>query len=292
MASSLRNGRTPVRRLLPDGLLVAADQDRPAEFVGPPHALTGRLFLRRTDERALMLTRCDALAATLGGTADLQGPAEARVARATVLRGREAGEVSVRLSLDRHTPPGRYEIEIEIGGERVAAVATVMDVASLDIRPTSFILDNAPKLVQEKTVVVRNRGNVPLRVTDIGGVPLDDERLDCRLLRGALKEWTAREERSVESYFVEVGRQAHKALERAGLLRVHVQGAPFVLAPGEIRTITLAIEVPSTLDRHTRYTGTAPFQLADLVFVIVPAVVSTARPNGVSEPQTGERPAD
>jgi hypothetical protein len=279
----------PVRRMLADGLLVAVDRDQPVEFVGPPQALSGRLLMHKTDQRNLLLTRRDALVATLGGMSPLRGPVEAHVARATVLSGTEAREVSVTLSLDRYTPAGRYDLEIEIGGHRRSAVVTVAEVVALDIRPTSFVVDNMAKQVQEKTVVMRNLGNVPLRVADIGGVPLDDERLDCRSLRKALSAWRAREEQTVESYFVEVGRQAHDALERAGLLRVHVQGAPFQLAPGETRTVTLGVEVPATLDRHTRYTGVAAVHLADLTFVVVPAVVSTVR-DAAPEPQ--ERTAD
>lgn len=279
------SGLPGVARRLAAAELADTGDDRPLEFSGTPGALRGHVDLRNSQPRQVLLSRIDALTASVTGDAGVAGVRAARVARATVLPADGTRRVPVTLGVDRHTPPGRYEVDLEVAGRQRRAVLTVLEDLAMGLEPTTLVVGNRPGVAQEKLVVVRNGGNVPLQLADIGAVPLDDERLDCRALRGALREWSGRPDATVEGFVVEVGRQAHQALDRAGILRVHVADAPLEVPPGEQRTLTLSIEVPSTLDRHTRYYGFAPVYLADLTFVVVPAGAA-----GDDQPPPAERP--
>ncbi len=270
-------GRTSVvLKMLSADLLTVDEEDELLQFSGPPAALRGVMTVRNPSERRLMLSRIHGFDVTVRGGPGAEGVTMARIGRATVLAAGEARQVPVTLALDPHTPPGQYHVELEVAGQRRRAAVTVVEEINFDAQPTEFVVENRPKATQDKLLVVSNRGNVPVNIRDIGAVPLDDELLTCRSLRGALREWTSRQENNVESYLVEVGRQANRALEDAGILRVHIADSPLAVAPGEQRTLSLSIEVPSTLDQHTRYTGVAPFYLTDLTFVVVPAASSLA----------------
>src|SRR3954451_3306926 len=99
-----------------------SDESVVLHFSGTPGSLRGAIPLRNDHDRRVSLTRVDGLSATLAGEPGVVLMRPARVSRATVWMVGETRHVPVTLAVPRHTPPGRYESELVVGGQHHAAV--------------------------------------------------------------------------------------------------------------------------------------------------------------------------
>jgi hypothetical protein len=237
-------------------------------LAGQPEALEGVFPLRNAGESRVVLRT----ARLRGDLVNERGeilPGRDHPIRPIVLRPGQVRRATVNLGIEPQTPPGEYRGEVEVSGQVRPVVVHVTESILLDVSPTPIVVENRPDETTTKRVVFHNGGNVPLDIGEIGGVPLDDELLECRSLRAALEQW---EDRSgtVEGFLAESIRQAREILRRAGVLRVH-NPTPVTLAPGDVRPIDLEIRVPEGLEKRTRYHGSAALYTADLEFTVVPS---------------------
>jgi hypothetical protein len=200
-----------------------------------------------------------------------------------VLRPGQQRSLPIQMSLNPHTPPGEYRATLEAGGRSREVIIHITEYVLLDISPSELVLENVPDARYTKRVVFTNRGNTPLQIGELGAVPLDDERFDCRMLRAAL-EAVGDETHPLEEYVAEIARQSRDILQRAGHLRVKNTSGPFELQPGEIHPVDLEIQIPSTLEKRTRYTGTVAIYTNDLDFVVVPAQGKAKPDSGTEKP--------
>jgi hypothetical protein len=263
--------------------LLAVPGDAPTVLAGTPDRLRGRLSLRNPTGARVRLGRgrlrspsAEAALAVPPGAAG--GTLTDRIASVSVRAG-GARSVPLSLSLDPHLPPGEYQGVLEFGAWERAVVLHVTESVRLTVSPSQLVIENRPGTIRRR-VVVGNDGNVPLTVGDLGPVVLDDEQLQCRVLRATVAAG-AREARTVDDLVIELARQAQTALAQAGFLGLRNPQGPFVLQPQEVRPVDLEIRVPDGLDRHTRYSGTLPIYTTDLSFLIVPA--PDARRRGAPE---------
>lgn len=162
---------------------------------------------------------------------DLAGEANLTV----VLQPGEHRRASLRLSLGPHMPPGEHQGIVTVAGRSHPAVFHVAEQVALDVAPHEIVVENQPGAKITKRVVFRNAGNVPLHIGEIAPVVLDEE-----------------------------------AGEKADVLRVRKKGAVVELRPGEVRQLDLEVDVPATLEKHTRHYGSVALYTADLTFVVVP----------------------
>ena len=157
------------------------------------------------------------------------------------------------------------------------------EVIDLEIEPSPVVVEHRAATRLEKTVVLRNAGNVSLTIGEIGPVALDEELLSCRTGRAALADLDDASA-SMDAYIAAVLRATKAAVAQIGVLRVHNARGTFELAPGDVVPLPLQITVPGKLISGARYIGVAPLYTADLTFLVVPAPEAAyARPAQTKE---------
>ncbi len=252
-----------VARRLTEGITPYGNDD--VLLVGPPHEVRGTLRVRNdTESRRTVrrgLVRGEVLPAEAAEVMCHVGPQ--RIGPGEIVTTKVAVEVPSA------TPPGDFEIEIEVGGTAVHARAVVFEVVETDVTPSTIVVEASSGRAISRRVAIRNTGNVPVVVGEIGAVVLDDELLDCRTMRGALAELT-QPSVTIEQVLGAIARNAKAALEQAGLLRVHNASGRQTIEPGTAVVLDLEVRVPPHLDRHTRYYGRAYIGTSELTFRIVP----------------------
>ncbi len=189
-----------------------------------------------------------------------------------VLHPGQARRAPINISIPSHTPPGRYEGELVVAGQAIAVVVHVVEDYRLDIAPTEVILENRAGDRTVRRIVCSNLGNVPLVISDIGKILLDDELTYCRIMRGVTVAWPDEGgEHDAFHRFVDLYvQEGRKVVEHSGALRVQVVGGPRELSPGATEVVDLEITLPDELDPRTRYTAFTLFSTTDLTFRVVP----------------------
>lgn len=252
------------KKKAPDSGLVESVEGEPIVLVGQPDSIQGELYVRNPGEKKIVVRDAQVRAATLRAT-----PMSFRLAPIPLRPGLRR-RVPLAFAIDPGTPPGEYKGELEIDGSVHPVVLHVTEKIRLDISPDPLVVPNLPGETVVKRVIFRNLGNVPLTIGEIGGVPLDDELLQCRTFRAALSA-LGEETKSLEAYALDVARQLKGVVEQAGLLRVHNAAGVVELEPGAMSAVDLEIRLPKTLDKRTRYRGEAPLYTSSLRFFVVPA---------------------
>jgi hypothetical protein len=252
-------------------LRIVPRPDQEVILVGMRSQLRGRVTLHNEGERRRTIRR-----GRVNRVGELVTPEMQH--ECTIGSGRVAAGATVTadvlFALPPSTPPGEFAAEIEINHVTINAKVVVTEVVSLELFPSRFVIENRPEIIR-KRLTVSNTGNVPLTIGEVGPIALDDELLDCRTLRGAIKDLTSAEV-SLEQIAGAVSRHANAALENAGILRVHNASGTQTVQSGATAIVDLEIRIPEHLDRHTRYFGFAPIYTENLSFLIVPGRTSPA----------------
>jgi len=265
-------------------------QDATVEFFGGPGTMLGTVALRNISSDRVRLRRT--VPRVCSDLSRSGPPLLAHVARRAVLDPSAVGQIPVRLRIPRHTAPGDYQVQVDVGGAVHQAVLHVLEDVAVTVSPEEVFIAGGSQ-PQERRIAVSNDGNVAVSIASFA-VPLDDDLLDCRSLRAGAKEFS---ETGVvfDDFLSAVVRQGNRALERAGILRVRVAEGTLTVQPGETRLATLLFTAPGTLERHTRYTAVVPIATADLQVRVVPGLRSDAagEPTDPSDDTTAppEKPA-
>jgi hypothetical protein len=263
----------------PDYDVIQHPATEPIIMVGPPESLAGELLLHNAGAEKLILR--DVLVrgeAMTRRAAEAGGPSELALRR-VVLRPGQLRRVPLQLALSPNTPPGEYHAEVQVGGRVRQLVMHVTELVRLEIDPDPVVVENIPGATATKRVVFSNRGNVPLRIAEIGAVVLDEEFLNCRAGRAAVMN-SGEEVEGLDGFLGEYIRQTKVALAQTGLLRVHNTAGPFTLEAGEVRAVELEFRVPDKLDQRSRYFGAVALYTSNLDIVITPTHAErAARPS-------------
>jgi hypothetical protein len=254
---------------VPDYDVIQHPPAEPIVLVGPPASLAGELLLRNDGPDKLVLrdvlVRGEAIArlpGLAGGTSEL-------ALRRVVLRPGQLRRMPLQLALSPNTPPGEYHAEVQVGGRVRQIVLQVTELVRLEIDPDPVVVENIPGETSTKRVVFSNRGNVPLRIGEIGGVVLDEEAQNCRAGRAAVMN-TSETAEGLDQFLGEYVRQTRAVVSQIGLLRVHNTAGPFTLAPGDVRAVEMQFRVPDKLDQRARYFGAVALYTSNLNIVITP----------------------
>jgi hypothetical protein len=268
---------------LPSYDIVDHPADAPVFLFGPPKKLTGVVPLRNGGGERAVLRR-----AALRG--DVAGGLAVRRLSSVRLEPDQRSDVELTFDIDPTTPPGEYEAEVEVAGVVRSAVVRVTEAVAVDVTPFRLVIEAAPGDTVEKHVVVQNKGNVDALVNAAAVIPLDDEVLDCRILRGALDRFTSREDATFDDLLVDMAEAGRHALDRAGLARVRTIEGMQTIAPGEARTVGFLIQVPPNLPFGSRYYGRLPVSSRFVRLVFVPHR-ATVDEDAVDEPATTAKKA-
>jgi hypothetical protein len=224
--------------------------------------------VRQIDEASLAEVRLDGTGPPLRAEAI---PIRLNVAANGVARAQ------VRLRLDPATPPGRYRGAVTIAGvSRPVEIEVVADV-DVAIRPAPLVMDAAQGRSQSLPVAFENRGNVPLTIDLAGRYPLGEE---VPIGPGKVEPPAEGIEHLTQVLNQLVG-QAMGSTPRpstveVGSVELSMPGGPVILAPGEARTLRVAVALPDGLSPVARHHLFAPVYVADLHIVIVTAAKSLA----------------
>ncbi len=239
--------------------------DGPVVLVGRPDALRGDLRLRNDGPRRALLPA--GLAA--GDDAGSEAPAPVGRLRPVKVPAGETRTVPLTLRMDPTTPPGEYHQTLTVGGLRREAVLRVLERIELGIEPGALRVENRPGQTVRRAVQLVNRGNVPLTLERIDPMVVDDELLDCRILRRALAA-VDEETGGLQEFLDELVRQAKRTLDETGLLELVLASGSVTLQPGESAVAELEVRVPSKLDPRARYRGRVGVYGTSLGVTLVP----------------------
>jgi hypothetical protein len=246
----------------------------PVILVGEPQRLRGKINLTNSGAEDMVLQ---------GGqfrtpAKKLQGKAVQRQLdinqplHPIIVRSGRSRSISVKMALDPFTPPGEYDAELEVGGQTKPVKLHIIEKIDLSVHPDKLIIREVPGATVTKRIIVTNNGNVPLTIGEIGAVVLEDERLECRVMRRVLAAIdTNNKEAELEDYLRTAIAQAQSVLQEAGALRVHNKTGNVSLEPGSTLPIDLEIQLPESLDKRTRYTAVIGLYNENLIFEIAPA---------------------
>ena len=205
--------------------------------------------------------------------------------RPQTLQPGEAGRVDVTASVDRRTPPGEYKVELDVDGVVQPAVLLVVEDISLTVSERELVVAGDVGIEQSKTVVLTNRGNVPLEVSRIGPVELAEDRPQPTLLErlGVLAPpadrpaGTLLQRMGVVAYLPEAATpeereecKRDRENEPCPTLAAHLR-KPLTILPGEVATTEWIVSVEGPVRPGLRYRATAPLYTSDITFVVTPS---------------------
>jgi len=138
---------------------LAAIENTPVFFSGPPQALQGSIPLVNTGSEKEKLR-------TIGvSTRDLKGPASLPLKEvpfyAKLLPGQQAS-IPGMITLDPTTRPGKYDFEIMVAGRTIPATAQVAEVVDFRITPSNITILAGSAKTYTRQFVIENAGNVDL----------------------------------------------------------------------------------------------------------------------------------
>jgi hypothetical protein len=205
-----------------------------------------------------------------------------------VLPPGEAGRASLSASLDRLAPPGTYAVELDLDGVVQQVVLRVAEDVSLTLSERELVVSGDAGVEQARTLVLTNRGNVPLVVRRIGPVDLEEdvprpslpERLGVLPPETDAPRGTLLQRMGVVGYVPPAAARTEERRtviciaegddEPRPTLAAHLPEA-ITIAPGEIANTEWIVTVDGPLRPGARYRATAPLYTADLTFVVTPS---------------------
>lgn len=245
--------------------IIAAPEGEPLVLTGPPQELTGQVELHNPGTVNVVIREA--------GLKDLSGLLMGLPLRhalpTLVLRPEQGSTVPLTIAVDKKTPPGVYQVELDLAGRSRSAVLHVMEVFDLTVQPKSIVVLNRPGQVQRKQLIVTNEGNVAFTIGDIGDVDLKDDLIWDRAARVAVERWADRANRNIEELLVAVLRVVREDAYRTGILSVHNLSGKVEVMPGETATVDLEITLREKLPHNSRYRGITPVLTQDLEIIVV-----------------------
>jgi len=251
---------------------------------GPPPHLKGDVSLvNESDEKLRVRTLAVRLATPATGgtspyadgtTTDGRPGAPALAAGASLQLGvrlapRDSTRVRASLTIDRHTPPGRYTVDAE-GFAAGGVELEVLERLAVELSPPRLELRGAPGETLAATLVAYNRGNVPVAIPPLALVHLEERFWMGRSLVYVLRE-AGRD--TTHQAFLDRLLGELKATDTRPM-RVEVKEGGDTLDPGQTVTLHLQMQLPDELHKGRDYVRSISFMHARL-FVAVTCDAAT-----------------
>jgi hypothetical protein len=165
-----------------------------------------------------------------------------------------------KIPLSKYTPPGSYQIDIQAGNTTFQSTIDVVETIKLSTSTSRLLLDAKDKSV-DKEIVLTNNGNVPLDIKSPGGVMLEVEHIDCRVIRGVvsnIRKGGTKSKSDLDVVLDLASKELESLYKEAGVMRVKLKGNSYTLAPGEAKKLTFTFTIPATL-KDRSYNGALHF---------------------------------
>ena len=245
--------------------LISIPEGESLVLVGPPNELTGRVALHNTGKQNVIVRNAGVKAIS----GKLNSLPASRTLPTVVLRPDQGRSIPLKIALNANTPPGDYEVELNVAGESRAAVLHVLEDFSVSIQPRKLVVANIAGQAQQKRVVIVNKGNVAFTVGEFGPVDLRDDLLWDRALRLAVEPLTNKRNANTEELIVAALRVAHEEAFIVDNMQVKNSTGAIEVTPGETATIDLEISLKEALPPNRRYRGLMPIMTQDLEILVV-----------------------
>ncbi|MFN0121845.1 MAG: hypothetical protein ACKV2V_15230 [Blastocatellia bacterium] len=180
-----------------------------------------------------------------------------------------AQTVSLRLDLDRRTPPGEYQGELHMAGLQTPARLYVMPSVRARVSPRPCVIDRRAGASVTAHLAIANEGNVPLYLSEIGQVPLFEDLLLRRSVASILSGDTPALLENLAPKAADDGGAGGAVSPQKGTLLIRNEA--LTLAPGETRRVEIEVRLPDHLQPNTRYLARFPLYTTEIEFVIVPS---------------------
>jgi len=176
---------------------------------------------------------------------------------------RDTTRVRASLTIDPHTPPGRYTIDAE-GFAAGGVELEVLERLDIELSPSRLELRGAPGETLAATVVASNRGNVPVAIPPLALVHLEERYWMGRSLVYVLRE-AGRE--TTHQAFLDRLLGELKATDTRPMT-VEVKDGGGTLDPGASVTLHLQLQLPEELHKGRDYVRSISFMHARLYVAV------------------------
>jgi hypothetical protein len=180
----------------------------------------------------------------------------------------QSAHVPATIQLDATTPPGVYRVEIVAGADRRAASLHVLERTFASLAPSQLVISNAPGAKTDRQVSIRNEGNVPITISDVGAVPVEDRDFACRAIRDAVKRL---DNPNWDRFVGAVSEELKKSFALIEPMRIRTKNKPVTVQPGETAILDLEIQNPKNTRKGRFYVATARVFNTILSLDLVPA---------------------
>lgn len=235
-------------------------------LTGPPGELVGSITLRNESDDHVVVHGL-----SLSG-GDRTGALQARDNRLRFrgrLAPREEQRFDISTSVAATQPPGTITDTAIIGGKRVAVRALIQALVAAEVEPNDlYFVGVSAGQEHRATLLVRNRGNVPIQIPNLTHSTALDMDAICRNLSKALRfkgdEGTIE---TLDEFF------AGMKKDLAGAVKVAIEETGQIVMPGDDLLIEVVLTLPGDVDETLIYNGSFRLFEEFVVYTIVPAAV-------------------
>jgi len=175
------------------------------------------------------------------------------------LAPRVATRARASMTVDPHTPPGRYTMDAE-GFAEGGVVLEVLERVAVQVTPSRLELRGAPGDVLDAELAVSNRGNVPVAIPRAALVHLEEKFWMGRSLTYVLRDIPR--DAGATSFFDKLLAELKDSDIRP--MRVDVGSKEEELAPGASAVLRLRLHLPEELHKGRDYVRSISFMHARL----------------------------
>lgn len=175
------------------------------------------------------------------------------------LAPRAATRTRASVTVDPHTPPGRYTMDAE-GFAQGGVVLEVLERVSVQLTPARLELRGAPGDVLDADLAVSNRGNVPVAIPRAALVHLEEKFWMGRSLTYVLRDIPR--DAGANAFLDKLLAELKDTDIRP--MRVDVESKEEELAPGANAVLRLRLHLPEELRKGRDYVRSISFMHARL----------------------------
>lgn len=169
----------------------------------------------------------------------------------TTLKPREIKSQNVYYSIDPLTPPGTYEMTVQIGNESKKVTLIVHENLDVQLSPQDIVLEGIEAGLQHtKEILFSNKGNIALIIPTIKHNTLTDMDFICRNLTLAVRN---NGDEGIEKTLDAFTKGLKKDI--TDWVDISIQEAGQVVQPGQTILLHLGITLPGDVNKNYHYTG-------------------------------------
>jgi len=209
---------------------------------GPPSSLRGFVTLHNSSDQNLFVRE---LPMKNSQNADAVFPVH------TTLKAGEIKSKNIYYSIDPHTSPGTYQMNLQIGNDNKKVTLIVHENLDVQLSPDNIVLEGIePGLRHTREILFANRGNIAVTIPVIKHNTLTDMDLICRNLSLAVR---TNGDEGIEKTLDAFTKGLKKDI--TDWVDISIKEAGQAVQPGQTILLHLNITLPPDVNKNYHYTG-------------------------------------